>query len=520
MKPVLTASEMRLCDERTIKEFGITGHALMETAARGAEKILALNAKIKKKHILILCGKGNNGGDGFAMGRILKKDGARVTIGLAGKASDLHGDALANHNRAVENKITIVEDASKDLIDAGEWDIIIDALLGTGSKLPLHKKYTELIEAANNYNCLKFSIDIPTGIDADTGAKPGMAFRADVTATMAAMKRGLLFRDGRKYAGIVSVIDIGTPPELLNSKKYDVRLIEEGDVAARLPKRELDANKYSVGKVFLLCGSRGMTGAAEMSSRAAMRAGAGISILAVPRNLQNVLAAKLTETMTVPVTGTKEWSINDPDLDDLGKYTEWGNAYVVGPGLSKHEATSNTVRNFIQAIKAPCVLDADGIGAYTEHLDEIIKAPHPLILTPHYGELARLVGMDRIEIEKNPIETAKNVARRLKCVLVLKGAPTVIGSPDGVVFVNTTGNPGMATAGSGDVLSGIIGALLAQGCAPLDAAICGVYLHGIAGDLAALAFTQHAMIATDIINFIPDVFKQFDLNTHNIGHER
>ncbi|HZV13245.1 MAG TPA: NAD(P)H-hydrate dehydratase [Candidatus Kapabacteria bacterium] len=507
MKPILTSDEMRSCDERSIKQFKIASLTLMENAARGAAKLLASCVKLRRKKVLVLCGKGNNGGDGLAVARFLKAQSANVTIGLAGTGKELHGDPQKNYRRAVKGRMKVIENISPEIVSAGAWDIIVDALLGTGSKLPLQKNLADLISAANESSAFKFSIDIPTGIDADSGAGDAVAFRADATATMAAVKRGLLFGEGKKHAGTIAVINIGTPPELLDIKNFSTLLLEESDVVHRLPRRELDANKYSVGKLFLLCGSRGMTGAAEMASKAAMRTGAGISILGIPESQQIVLATKLTETMTVAVPET-DGSINDPALEKLGTYVQWGNAFVVGCGISKHEHTMETVRNFIRSLRAPCVLDADGIAAFIDHLDELKNATAPVILTPHYGELSKLIGMERAAIECDPAETAKNVARRLGCVLVLKGAPTVIAIPDGTVYINATGNPGMATAGSGDVLAGMIGALLAQNVVAVDAALCGVYMHGLAGDNAAEKYTRHAMIATDIIASIPKAYKE------------
>ncbi len=505
MLPILTSSEMRSCDERAIGEFGISSISLMEAAARGAAKALEARVKLKHKSVLILCGKGNNGGDGFALARYLIKRDARVTIALFGSPADLRGDARANYRKAAERGIPVIVNPAAILVSSGKWDVIVDAILGTGAKLPLHKNMTDIIEAANACPCFKFSIDAPTGIETDNGVKPGAAFRADATATMAARKPGLCLGDGKKYAGDITVIDIGTPSALLIPEQYSLRFPERDDIIARIPKREADANKYSVGKLFLLCGSRGMTGAAVMASRAAMRSGAGIAVLGVPKSQQDVVAVRLTEVMTTPIVEAKG-CINDPELKSLAAFSSWGNANVIGCGVSRNTGAADTVRNFIKAAQSPCVLDADGLIAFTGKLEELAASPQPLILTPHHGELAHLIGMERQEIDANPIAAAKNVAKRLRCIMVLKGAPTVIATPEGIAYINPTGNPGMATAGSGDVLAGVIGALLAQGVSPIDAALCGVYMHGLAGDIAEAQFSTHGMIATDIIECLPDAW--------------
>ena len=343
MLPILTSTEMRACDARTIGEFGVSSLVLMEAAARGAAKTLETHIKLKRKNILILCGKGNNGGDGFALARFLKKKDARVTIGLIGSPAELRGDARANYRRAVQRGVTIIVNPTPALVTSGKWDAIVDAIFGTGATLPLPKTVANIIDAANAYKCLKFAIDVPTGIATDTGARPGTAFRADATATMAARKPGLCYGEGRAYSGAITVVNIGTPPALLDSGQYSLRSPSRDDIAGMLPTRALDADKYAVGKVFLLCGSRGMTGAAAMASRAAMRAGAGIATLAVPKSQQDVLAGKLTEVMTVPIGETDEGSITDEELQYLTPYSAWGNANVIGCGLSRHLSAGATV---------------------------------------------------------------------------------------------------------------------------------------------------------------------------------
>jgi len=347
------------------------------------------------------------------------------------------------------------------------------------------------------------AVDIPTGIDADTGAVTGPAIRARATAVMARLKRGLLFSPGREQAGEIHLIDISMPPDRAPKSGTPVRRLEAADIRARLPRRPADAHKNSLGSVGVIAGSLGYTGAACLTASAALRAGCGVCHLAAATSLLPLLVPKLTEVIT--------WPFADEETGRLREaaYPAWKSALAaesvlaVGPGLGQHPETAALVHRLLREMKQPMVLDADGLNLCTDYLDLLQNYPGPLILTPHPGEFSRLTGLTTARILARPVETAAEWAVKLGHILVLKGGPSVIAAPDGAVFINSTGNPGMATAGAGDVLTGLIAGLLAQGLTPLDAALCGVWLHGAAGDLARDHRGEMGMIAGDLLDALP-----------------
>jgi NAD(P)H-hydrate epimerase len=352
------------------------------------------------------------------------------------------------------------------------------------------------------------AVDIPTGVDADTGAVHSQAIMAEATATMALLKRGLLFSPGREHAGTIHVVDISMPQKIVQSHPITTWKITAADVAKRLPSRPADAHKNSAGTLAILAGSRGFTGAAALTAESALRSGSGLVYLGVPLSLQSILATKLTEVITWPFEDGGAGYFLEADYPAWHDMIAAQKALAMGPGMGTHSETGNMVHRILRELDLPLVLDADGLNLCAGHLELIRQYPGEMVLTPHTGELARLIISNTQEINKHRIEIAIQSAQQLDKVLVLKGGPTIIALPDGTVFINSTGNAGMATAGSGDVLTGIIAGLLSQGLNAKDAALCGVYLHGLAGDLAMTTKGIHGLIASDMIESLPQAIKK------------
>lgn len=518
MEILVTSDEMRLCDRAAVERYRIPSLLLMENAGAGAARVLEEQfGPVEGKLIYVFCGKGNNGGDGFVVARHLYNLGARVWVFLTGRASELRGDAKTNHQILKEivrhdrsKNITFDElHSTKPLSRLPKPHIIVDALVGTGFTGSLRDPYRQLVEWMNRTRVPTLAIDVPSGINSDNGTAGNAAVRADVTATMALKKVGLVVNRGRECAGRTIAVDIQIPSHAFQSVSFKTFLIEPADVIQRLPQRPLSAHKYSCGKVFVVAGSVGLTGAAAMCSSSALKAGAGAVVLGIPQSLNAILEEKLTEVMTVPLPETSDQSLAANAYDVLKRNIEWSDVVALGPGLSRNRETQQLVWRILENINRPILVDADGLNALSENRRLLKrKKTVPFILTPHAGELSRLIGLDSKEIEAERVSVAREVAKNYRVVLVLKGGPTVVADAEGNVYVNSTGNPGMATAGAGDVLSGIIVGLWAQGLSPLDAALCGVYLHGLAGDLARDALGEYSLVAMDIQEQFPNAVRE------------
>lgn len=510
MQIVLNAKEMAQIDRTTIDKVQIPGIILMENAGKGVvAEIQNFLGNVFNKQILIFCGKGNNGGDGYVIARHLYNHGAKVTVFLAGNKETIKGDALVNLNILENMGLEITEISSLDqLPDIHRIDMVVDALLGTGVTGAVTGFFAELIDFMNNIPAPIFSVDLPSGMETDTGAVHGSCIKATKTITMAHLKTGLLFSPARDMAGEIVVVDISVPPEVSEKLHGHKFLVEHDDICKRLPRRKLDAHKTSCGKVAIFAGSMGMTGAATLASIATLQVGAGLTKLGIPASLNPILEQKLTEVMTVPLAETETQSISIKAKDQIVDLLDWADVLAVGPGLSTHPDTVEFVKWLLTSIDKPMVLDADGINALSNSAELIKNFPAALIITPHPGELARLINRSIVEIQQDRLNIVRQLASEWGKVIVLKGGPTIIAATNGDLFINSTGNPGMATGGSGDVLTGMIAGLLAQKLSPTDAALVGVYLHGLAGDLAAADLSTMAMIAGDISDYIPAAIKE------------
>jgi ADP-dependent NAD(P)H-hydrate dehydratase / NAD(P)H-hydrate epimerase len=505
--PVVTAREMGRIDEETIRDH-VSGRLLMERAGAGVREEIAARWKpARQRKVVVVCGRGNNGGDGFVVARLLKRDGYSVKAYLLGKASDAKGDAGANLKRARTARITVKELGPSGLKafedDLAAADLVVDAIFGTGLEGETHGLAAEVIEAINRCPAPKVAIDIPSGVNATTG-ESRLAVEADVTVALGLPKRGHMLFPGKAYAGDVVLADIGIPDDVVDRADLSVFAFDSDDIRAALPVRPPEAHKWSCGHVACIAGSPGFTGAAALTAHSALRAGAGLVTLAIPRSLSTIMEIKLTEVMTLAVDETPAGSLALSSLGALKGLAEQAHCVAIGPGLSRHEDTTRLVRKLVPTLGKPCVLDADGINAFAGHAAELGSLPFPLVLTPHAGEAARLFGVDKADIMANRVDFAAKKARELGVVLVLKGAPTVVAGPAGDAYINPTGNQGLATAGSGDVLTGTIAGLLAQGLEPLAAAYCGVCIHGICGDLLLVEKGHFGYLAGELADKVPE----------------
>ena len=524
---LVTGEEMRRLDRATIDGGHASGETLMERAGAGVV------ATIERRYgpslglrVLVLCGTGNNGGDGFVAARHLRERGAEVHVALLGDRARVRGEALAHLERMTSAGIMPVpirDLASLERMVASRdaWDFALDALLGTGARGEPEGAMAdgvEILRRLDETGTRVVALDLPTGVDADSGAIARRAVRADLTVTFGCPKRGQLLYPGRAFVGSLEVVDIGLDPAALESLPRPVHLATAAAMSALLPTRDPRAHKGSVGRVLIVGGSMGLTGAVALAARAAMRAGAGYVQAAIPRSLNDVLEVKLTEEMTLPMPETPERTLALAALEPLLARAAEANVVALGSGLSRHREAAELARRVVIESERAVVIDADGLNALEGQTEVLARAGAPQVLTPHLGEMRRLTGIDAAMLEADRIDAAREWAKRWHSVVVLKGAPTVIAGHDGATTVNPTGNPGMATAGMGDVLTGTIAALIAQGLSPYDAACLGVYAHGLAGDLVAAEQGQQGLVAGDVAETLPEALRTLaGLRTHEAG---
>jgi NAD(P)H-hydrate epimerase len=512
--PVFTADEMRRVDQRAIRELGIPGATLMENAGRGAARQIvdalpAFALRRRGARVAIVCGKGGNGGDGLVVARWLKGAGHRVEVFLLAQPDELRDDAATMLARARQRGIRpkVVED---DRVLAGALagaDLVVDAILGTGARgepAPLHARAIEAINASGRP---VVALDVPSGLPADGGPPQGPAVHAALTTTFAGIKRGLVAGPAVALAGRVAVVDIGVPATEV-ARGVTTFLVEARDVAPHFPPRPRESHKGGYGHLLLVAGSVGKTGAAALAARAAMRAGAGLVTVATAASVQPVVASLILEAMSEPLPETPAQSLALSARQALGDLAERRDAVAIGPGLGLHEDTQALIRRLVFECPRPFVVDADALTALAGHLERLPGAPAARCLTPHPGEMARMLGATVADVQRDRVATVRQFATAWHAHVVLKGATSVIGIPDGTVLLNPTGNPGMASGGTGDVLTGILGAFLARGLDAADALMAAVYLHGLAGDVAAERHGQESLVAGDVIEALGEAFRR------------
>jgi len=498
----VTSAEMKFYDAETISKIGMPSLVLMERAALETVRVLTEEGKAEGK-VLVVAGVGNNGGDGLAIGRMLALSGAEVTFLLAG-SEDKASSETKSQIEILRNLGFSIQSKLKNR----EYDIVIDALFGIGLGRPIEGAYRELVEEMEKMRqrgALVCSVDIPSGISADTGKIMGCAVKADVTVTYAFAKRGELLYPGREYTGKLVVRDIGIPHKLTEQLKPETFFYDKRDVPWRMPKRRPDGNKGTFGKVLLISGSLDMCGACILCGSSILRAGAGMVKIISPECNREIIQKSLPEAMLYSYE-------QFPKEDQLQKSLEWADIIVAGPGLGMGKEAYFLTEYCLLNGKIPMVLDADALNLIGKHkeLAELLRRQDGkrIVLTPHPGELVRLLDTDMESYREKRMETVKEAVKRYGCVLASKDAVTVVlGEAQEGVFINTSGNDGMATAGSGDVLAGIIGGLMAQRLPAYEAACLGVYLHGRAGDEAVMENGKYAVTATDIVRYLSRVMK-------------
>ena len=514
MRPVLTAEEMRRVDARASAELGIPGPVLMENAGRGAaDAILAAlperGLRARGLNVAIVCGRGGNGGDGFVVARRLKRAGARPDVITTAPPEVLRGDAAIKfaEMRRVGIAARLVDDASAAAGALRRSHLVVDALLGTGARGAPAPLVAALIDAMNASGRPVVALDLPSGLSADGEPPAGPVVRAWLTPTFAAPKLGLVTGLGRELAGRMVVVPIGVPDAEV-AREARTFLQEDADVAPLFPPRRRDAHKGSYGHLLVVAGSVGKTGAAGLCARAALRAGVGLVTVGTAASAQPTVAALSLEAMTEPLPETAARSVGMKAREPIVALAETRDAVAMGPGLGLDDETRALARVLVATLPRPMVVDADAITALAGHLDTLRGAHGPRVLTPHPGEMARLLDKTIVDVQRDRVGVARGFAASHGVHLVLKGADTVIAGPDGRVLINPTGNPGMATGGTGDVLTGILGGLLARGIDVAQAAPAAVYLHGLAGDLAAARVGQEALIASDVIESLGEAFRR------------
>ena len=503
-----TAAEMRRLDATAINEYGIPGIVLMENA--GYEIAAVCETLLKKsggQRVCVLAGKGNNGGDGLVAARRLANHGYKVKICLIAERTELTGDALVNFSIVEKMGIDIIEiESERDWDKAGIAisfaDCLVDALLGTGLHGKVSDPMAAAIELMNSAGKPIIAVDIPSGVEADTGRVSTIAVKAKQTVTFGLPKPGLYLYPGAAYAGDVINTDIGIPAELLQSRAIKQSLITDHYVKNCLPFRAKDAHKGNCGRVSVIAGSQGLTGAAALATTGALRSGAGLVTLGIAASLHNLMEIKLTEVMTKPWPEIVGGAIGLKALPYMEELAGQSDVSLIGPGLGRHEETKSVVKQFVKGACRPLVIDADALVALADEIDILQQTEALSVLTPHPGEMAILTGLTVEEISQDRLYVARQAAIDWASIVVLKGAGTIVAFPDGEAFINPTGNPGMATGGTGDVLAGIIAGFIAQGLSSHDAAVAGVYVHGLAGDMA-IAGGMIGMTATDLVSFIP-----------------
>lgn len=510
---IATGELIREIDRRTIEEIGIPGAVLMENAGRGATRVLRERFQgLRRGPVILVCGAGNNGGDGFVIARHLHEAGIETRVFLLVQQDRIRGDARIYFDALcrldVPVRVLKGQGIPEDVLT--QWQgasCIVDAIFGTGLARPVEGLYQKAIEAIGACRRPVFAVDLPSGICADTGRILGAAVRADCTATFGLPKRGLYLYPGAGCAGRVECVDIGIPESLLDALDIREEVLEPASLAPCF-RRGPDTHKGTYGHLFVVAGSAGKTGAAALCAEAALRSGAGLVTLGIPRTLNPILEQKLTEVMTLPLPASGVEALSAESLEEIQAFAASAQGLAIGPGIGVNTDTERIVRELWVGCASPMVWDADALTLLARNPDLRGTQTAEIVVTPHPGEMGRLVGRPPSWVQQNRVEAARRFAEEWGVVTVLKGARTLIAAPDGRLRINLTGNPGMATGGMGDVLTGIIGGLLVQGLGGYDAASFGAWLHGAAGDRAAESLGPIGFLASEIMPFIPALFRE------------
>lgn len=530
---LVTAKQMQAIDKRTIESFGIPGQVLMENAGRGAvEMLLKTFPEIGSgSRVAVLAGRGNNGGDAFVMARYLIEKGIETNTFLLSSREKVTGDAMANlillekliaenSNRSMvrEGHISSTAALKSTLIEIPDLKsfrkqrstivnhhLFIDGILGTGLHSDVRGFFREVIETLNALSKPVFSIDIPSGLNADSGQPMGVSIRADATATFGSAKTGHMLYPGKELTGTLEVIDIGIPGFIVRNENPSAHLMEHHVIQSMFHPRRAQSHKGTYGHLLLVAGSTGKTGAAALAANAAMACGTGLVTVAIPESINSIMEIKVTEPMTVLLPESRRGHISHTALNIILKELVADKKVVAaGPGLGVDESTIKLVHGMVEEITLPMVLDADALNAIAVNPYILKNRKSATIVTPHPGEMARMAGKSTAQVEQNRVETATQFASEFNVIVVLKGASTLIALPDGTLHICPTGNPGMASGGMGDVLTGMVAGLIAQNFDPSEAAMAAVYIHGLCGDILAQKRGAFGFVASDIVKIIPE----------------
>ncbi|MFP3879857.1 MAG: NAD(P)H-hydrate dehydratase [Dehalococcoidia bacterium] len=512
---VARVAEMKDLDRRAVEEFGVSEDLLMENAGHAVYFVILRELGIKNNKFTVLCGGGNNGGDGLVIARKIHSNGGEAKVFLLDDEAKFRGAARKNFEIVSRMPIQIsrVDSVQSIVSELSDSDGIVDAIFGTGLGREVSGRYRDIIQLINESPGTVFSVDIPSGINGDTGQVMGLAVKADYTVTFGLPKLGNMLYPGYDHCGKLHVSHISFPPALHDSQAINVQV----NNPIELPQRVTNTHKGDYGKALFIAGSSHYLGAPYFSALSFLKAGGGLSYLAAPKSVSSFLAAKASEVVVIPQKETPSGSIALENKDELLGISERADIVIIGPGLSLDNETQALVRELAPSINRPLLIDGDGITAIAEDLGKITNRKAPTILTPHPGEMSRITKRDVNEINRNRVDILQRTARELDAVIILKGAHSLIGYPDETVFINVSGNSGMATAASGDVLTGIIPAMCGLGLAFDDAVRMGVFIHGFSGDIAAVDKGEDGVTAQDILDSIPEAMKLYRENLPEIS---
>lgn len=522
MKVVLP-EQMNAIDRCAINEYGVPGILLMENASMAVvQEAIAMMGGSSGKAVTVVAGRGNNGGDGFAAARLLHSRGAHVRVYLTGSMDGISGDALVNMsilNRIGLPIVELYDEKDVDLMvhEMKESQLIIDGIFGTGLNKEVSGIAASVIDRMNASGKAILSIDIPSGIDGKSGSIMGACVKANRTVTFCMPKIGLMLNPGCEYAGRLVVADIGIPACAIDKQNIRTELIDEEMVSALLPLRKADSNKGDYGRALIISGSTGMTGSGCLAAMAALRCGAGLVYVAVPGSIASIYGACVTEPIILPLEDSGTGVLTAECSEQILTFIEKMDVAAIGPGLTASAAIRQVAERVIENSRVPLVIDADALNAISGNTSVLKKLRANGVVTPHPGEMARLTGLSIAEIQRDRIGAAGSFAEEYGVATVLKGSRTVVALPDGRIYINPTGNAGMATAGTGDVLAGMITGIAAQGIPVYEAAVAGVYLHGLAGDRAADIVGMHGMVAGDLVPCIPEAMSQLSCRAYLEG---
>jgi ADP-dependent NAD(P)H-hydrate dehydratase / NAD(P)H-hydrate epimerase len=507
---IVSAAEMREIDRATSERFGVPSLTLMENAGAAVARF-ALKLYPQAKSFGVICGKGNNGGDGFVAARKLHEAGKTVRVLVLAESSELRGDAAQMFQRLPVAASVTVATSTGDLENesALKCDVLIDAILGTGFKPPVQGIYAAAISAMNSSRVPVIAVDIPSGADADSVIpNASLVARAGAVVTFTAPRPAHVF--GHFTDGPTVLAPIGSPEEAVVSR-LQLQVITPRDFPSLLVQRAAESNKGNFGHVLVLGGSLGKAGAAAMAGMAALRAGAGLVTVATPKSVLPTVAGFHPEPMTEPLEETEAGTISLRALEygRMDLLAKGKTVFAIGPGISRNDETAEFVRTAVKKYKTPTVLDADGLNAFEGRSGELDGTGRILVITPHPGEMARLAGISIADVQKDRVGVARRIAREHALIVVLKGHRTLVAKPDGEVWVNTTGNAGMATGGTGDILTGMTAGLIGQSTDDeLTAVVAAVYLHGMAGDIARERLGEKCLVASDLLSGLPEAFRR------------